>query len=130
MWISQRGGLAPETLHKTLLQDESTVALAMSFPPEPSAGLQNDELTAALYAGIPIIIWTRDDHLGTQFGNVLRKMLDGHGLLELPALLLRLRREPDEETTLGGNITLIWDDHDRIPESFTRNTRLQAPPRQ
>jgi hypothetical protein len=130
MWLSRRGSPAPETLHKTLLQDESTVALAMSFPPEPSAGLKTDEITAALYAGIPIIIWIRDDRLGPRFENVLREMLDGHGLRELPALLLRLRREPDEETSLGSNITLIWDDHDRIPESFTRNTRLQAPQRQ
>jgi hypothetical protein len=130
MWLSHRGSPAPETLHKTLLQDESTVALAMSFPPEPSAGLKTDEITAALYAGIPIIIWIRDDRLGPRFENVLREMLDGHGLSELPALLLRLRREPDEETPLGGNITLIWDDHDRIPESFMRSTRLQAPKRQ
>ncbi len=127
MWLSRPGTRAPGALYGSLLRDDSMVALAMNFPPESSAELKSDELTAALYAGIPIILWVRDETFGSNFEKELRKVLVERGLHELPAQLLRLRREADEKQTLGSNITLIYDDYKRIPESFTRSTRLQAP---
>ncbi|MEV4316814.1 hypothetical protein [Actinocrispum sp. NPDC049592] len=127
MWLSTPGARAPKALYSALLSEDSTVTLAMNFPPESSADLRPDELTAALYAGIPVIVWVRDETFGSVFEKVLRKLLAAHGLGELPTALLRLRRQSDEEQTLGSHITLVYDDYSRIPESFTRSTRLQAP---
>ena len=129
-WLSERDAVQSKVLYNMLLQHESTVAMAMSFLPEPSDGRKFDEFAAALYAGIPIIIFARQEDMGERFELVLRDVLATRGLGELPAILLKLRREPDEELAFGSNVTLMWDDYDRIPESFTRSTRLQAPQRQ
>lgn len=131
LWLSDPGSRAPHALHAGLLRVESSVALAMAFPPRDSASLGLDELTAALYAGVPIILWCRERALRHQFEEEIRAQLTGRGLVELPALILRLRQEADEEdpgeSPLGQHLTLLWDDADRIPKSLTRESPLQAP---
>lgn len=130
-WLSSPGARAPHALRSGLLRSESSVALAMAFPPESSSHLGLDELTAALYAGVPVVLWCRDTALRHRFEQEIRALLSGRGVVELPTLILRLRQEADEADQagirLGQHLTLLWDDADRIPKSMTREVPLQAP---
>ena len=58
-------------------------------------------------------------------------LLRDDSLVELPTQVLQLRQKADEleETAsiLGRHLTLLWDDADRIPQSFSRTKRLRAP---
>jgi vWA-MoxR associated protein C-terminal domain/Effector-associated domain 2/vWA-MoxR associated protein middle region 0 len=129
-WVLGPNVRAPSALHASLRREESSVAMAMAFPPEENDELMQDELTAALYAGLPVILWCRDNSLRHQFERETKEMLTGRGLTELPKLVQRLRQQADadegEEAAIGRHLTLLWDDADRVPESF-RSVRLQAP---
>ena len=128
-WLFEPRTRAPNALYANLRRGQSSVALAMAFPPE-DIELGQDELTAALWAGIPVILWCRNPALRGQFESQIRHVLVGHGLMELPAQVLNLRQQADEvedvPTPLGRHLTLLWDDADRVPASF-RSVRLQAP---
>jgi len=130
-WLASRGTLSPRSVRANLLLEPSLVALAMAFPPEDTFDLTTDELTAALYAGVSVVLWCRGEIPHTEFERDVRALLSGHGLAELPAQVLRLRQKadqiPDSSRPLGSHLTLLWDDADRIPASFTRSVRLQAP---
>jgi hypothetical protein len=129
-WVLIPNVRTPGALHASLLREQSSVAMAMAFPPEENDELMQDELTAALYAGVPVVLWCRDTTLHHEFEKETKKMLVGRGLAELPTLVQRLRQQAgeheDEETVIGRHLTLLWDDADRVPESF-RSVRLQAP---
>jgi hypothetical protein len=128
-WLLERGR-SPTSLHAGLSREEASVAVAMGFPPEHNQELMTDELTAALYAGVPVVLWCRDASLRHRFELVTKDMLAGRGLIELPGQVLRLRQQAEEEDnadgTVGRHLTLLWDDADRIPEAF-RPVRLHAP---
>lgn len=129
-WLLEPKTRQPASLRATLLRDQSVVALAMAFPPEESPSLAFDELSAALYGGMPVVLWCRDDGLRSAFERELSELLAGHGLVELPRRVLQLRQKADETgdpATLGRHVTLLWDDADRMPQSFSRSTRLRAP---
>lgn len=129
-WLLEPKTRQPGSLRATLLRDHSVVVLAMAFPPEESPILAFDELSAALYGGMPAVLWCRDDGLRPRFEQELRELLAGHGLVELPRRVLQLRQKADEtdnQVALGRHVTLLWDDADRMPQSFTRSTRLRAP---
>ncbi len=130
-WLADPGARAPSSLHASLRRDQSSVALAMAYPPADSSELMTDELTAALYAGVPVVFWCRNALVGEQFEQKIRTVLTSHGLSELPAQIMRLRQDADEveeatDTPLGRHLTLLWDDADRVPQAF-RTPRLQAP---
>jgi hypothetical protein len=129
-WLREAGARSPNSLHASLLLENSVVALAMSFPPKHSTALGSDELSASLYAGMPVVLWCRDDELGPHFEEEIRELLAGHGLKELPKQVLQLRQKADQNDTasaLGRHLTLLWDDADRTPQTFARSTRLRAP---
>jgi hypothetical protein len=126
-WLLEPGKREPSSLRASLLR-ESVVALAMAFPPKESLNLALDELSAALYGGMPVILWLRNRDLQKQFEQAVRELLTGHGLSELPARILRLRQRADEakdpESAIGRHIALLWDDANRFPR---RPSRLRAP---
>jgi hypothetical protein len=130
-WLPKPGIREPRSLRASLLSQQSVVALAMAFPPQDSADLAFDELSAALYAGMPVVLWCRDAELRRDFEPVIRELLNGHGLTELPAQVLQLRQKADEfentEANLGRHLTVLWDDADRLPQAFSRPRRLRAP---
>lgn len=129
-WLLEPGHRSPRSMHAGLQREDATVVVAMGYPPEHGQELTTDELTAALYAGVPVLLWCRDPRLRHEFETEIRDMLTGHGLMELPSQVLRLRQRADEEdnvrAAVGRHLTLLWDDADRIPESF-QPVRLQAP---
>ncbi len=129
-WLLEPDSRTPNSLRARLIQHDSLVVLAMAFPPKDSAALESDELSASLYAGMPVMLWCRKNDLGPQFEQEIREILIGHGLVELPKQVLHLRQKADETDTasaLGRHLTLLWDDADRIPQAFSRNKRLRAP---
>jgi len=130
-WLVEPDTRTPVALRASLLRDPSVVALAMAFPPKESLDLVFDELSAALYGGVPVVMWCRDDGLRTRFEPEVRQLLNGHGLAELPVQVMRLRRQADEfdntDKSLGRHITLLWDDADRLPQSLSGANRLRAP---
>lgn len=130
-WLLEPGARAPSSLRASLLREQAVVALAMAFPPKESLDLVSDELSAALYGGVPVVLWCRDTSLRTRFEPEVRQLLNGHGLAELPIQVMRLRQQADEfdntETNLGRHVTLLWDDADRLPQALSGANRLRAP---
>jgi hypothetical protein len=131
-WVDLPGTRPPEALRAMLLLDDRPVALAMAFAPGESAELSADELTAGLYAGMPVIIWCRDGRPPEQFRREVLKMLSGRGLAELPTMTRRLRLEADHgsdggDDHLGRHLTVLFDDADRVPDSYRWPGRWRAP---
>lgn len=130
-WLFNDGARTPRELFANFLIDDFPVAVAMTFPPRDEASLTSDELTAALYAGIPVMLWCRDTRLADTFADKIRATLAEHGLLELLSQVLRFRRLADsggaDVPHFGHHLTLLWDDASRLPESYLRPTRLRAP---
>lgn len=129
-WLLEPNSRTPNSLRASLIQEDSVVALAMAFPPKDSTTLGSDELSASLYAGMPVMLWCRENDLRPRFEQEITELLAGHGLVELPKQVLQLRQKADETDTasaLGRHLTLLWDDADRMPHGFSRKTRLRAP---
>ncbi|SEG16258.1 hypothetical protein SAMN04489712_103449 [Thermomonospora echinospora] len=119
-----------ERLYNTLVSDESSVCLALAFIPRNEYESPPDELEVGLHAGVPIAVWCRwEREPGRFFAEV--QELWGQGALELPESVLALRRkalraldETAAENHLGFQLTLMFDDADRLPEPYVR---LSAP---
>ncbi|CCH34760.1 hypothetical protein ABZ816_29625 [Actinosynnema sp. NPDC047251] len=130
-WLDEGARAGPDRLFAELVVADAPVAVLMAAPPETGAGLGRDELTAVLYAGVPVVAWCRDPALSATFRRDLGELLESGGLDRLPGHVLRLRRQAGGNTgaelLLGEHITLLWDDADRIPELFAQPSRLRAP---
>jgi hypothetical protein len=97
--------------------DEWPVCLIVSFAAE--AGPLPTAVVAGLGAGMPVMLWCRDARGAAQFEADIPQQMYARPLLDLPALVLRLRQEaarhgpvPDH---LGRHLSLLWDDPDRLP---------------
>ncbi|HEX2416746.1 MAG TPA: trypsin-like peptidase domain-containing protein [Micromonosporaceae bacterium] len=121
-------------LYSALIADDRHVCLAVPFPPaETEETSHNDEFTAGLTAGIPVIVWSREPVDGAEFSVLVGNTLAGYGMLNLPRRMLWLRQSA--MATMDGTppaqylprMSLLWDDADRIPGSIRRSIRLQAP---
>ncbi|HEY0698433.1 MAG TPA: hypothetical protein VGD43_11565 [Micromonospora sp.] len=131
-WLDVAGGRRPEALRASLLLDDRPVALAMAFAPGASPTVIADELTVALYTGVPVMVWCRDGRPPERFRRERTELMAGRGLVELPEAVrrLRLRAEDgsaDDPPHLGRHLTLLWDDADRMPEIYRAPNRLAAP---
>ena len=127
-WLRSRAGHRGGAAF--VLLDDRPAALAMAFAPDNSADLKADELTAGLYAGVPVIVWCRDERGPEQFRREFARMMAGRGLAELPAVVHRLRLEADHGTEhehLGRHLTVLYDDADRLPDIYRRPGHLRAP---
>ncbi|MGI5207359.1 effector-associated domain 2-containing protein [Spirillospora sp. CA-108201] len=128
-WVTQPGQYGGESLYSMLLSEPSSVCMAMAFPPRED-GPDSAELRAALQAGAPIVTWCRRGRDPERFAREFQDLLD-KGAMDLPDAVLALRRQALR--TLGGNgggdhlgldLTLVFDDADRMPEPYVR---LNAP---
>jgi hypothetical protein len=122
-------------LYSALVADDRHVCLAVPFPPsDTDEASRNDEFTAGLTAGMPVIVWSREPLDGAEFSVLVRNTLARHGILNLPRRMLWLRQSA--MATMDGTppvrylpkMSLLWDDADRVPGPFRRPIRLQAPP--
>ncbi|MDQ4030756.1 MAG: hypothetical protein M3332_00195 [Actinomycetota bacterium] len=123
---------APSALRAMLLGSESPVALVMRTPPLERTDLGADTFSAGLHGGAPIMVWCRDSTISEEFQEQIRNRLARGDLLRLPQRVFELRLLAAENTGqegshVGRNITLLWDDFDRIPEPFRHRARRRAP---
>ncbi|MGW3766993.1 VMAP-C domain-containing protein [Actinomadura verrucosospora] len=128
-WVTQPGQYGGESLYSMLLSEPSSVCMAMAFPPRTD-GPDSAELRAALQAGAPIVTWCRRGRDPERFAREFRELL-GTGAMDLPDAVLALRRQALRALDgdgggvhLGLDLTLVFDDADRLPEPYVR---LNAP---
>ncbi|REE95483.1 effector-associated domain 2-containing protein [Thermomonospora umbrina] len=124
-WRGRRGELNGEHLYTSLLIEQSSVCMAMAFPPaRTSHDGAVDELWIGVQAGVPVIVWCREPRDPDRFAAEFEPLL-ARGMLTLPEAVLELRRralrenDPDGDH-LGLRLTLLFDDADRIPEPYDR----------
>jgi vWA-MoxR associated protein C-terminal domain/vWA-MoxR associated protein middle region 0/Effector-associated domain 2 len=107
------------------LGEESPVCLIVSFSAE--AGSLPTAITAGLLAGVPVMLWCRDGRCAARFEADIPQQMYARPLLDLPALVLRLRQEATRPghvaEHVGRHLSLLWDDPDRIPP----DNPLEAP---
>lgn len=108
------------------LSGASAAVLALAFPPWARAEDEPDEHWVGLVAGIPVVAWCRDGRDPAQFAREVKGLLAAD-VMKLPRRTMELRRQalsggPDGSGPghLGLNLTLVFDDADRIPEPYVR----------
>jgi hypothetical protein len=103
--------------------DILTVSLARTPPASLALGFQvpgarefgpDDEVSVAIRAGIPIVIWAREPHDNGDFDK-LKDLFNNYALTEFPDRIWELRSAGG--SLLERDITIIYDDADRIPDS-------------
>jgi hypothetical protein len=120
-------------LYSELLR-EGVVVLAVPFPPGEADVPGSDEFAAALAAGLPVIVWSREPTDPAAFCRLVQEELAGQGVLDMPGKVLWLRRDAvktmhkaRQPSDFAPQVGLLWDDADRVPGSFLQPVRLQAP---
>jgi hypothetical protein len=129
-WVDCRDARSTAELHAWFQGPETRAILALSY--QPDAASARSALEAALYAGVPIAIWRRrpcahharghgptaDICQCDRFRASLNERLSTTRLDELPQLMQTLRaqaaEDPADQEHCGRDVTLLWDDPDRI----------------
>jgi vWA-MoxR associated protein C-terminal domain/vWA-MoxR associated protein middle region 0/Effector-associated domain 2 len=125
-WIKSIGTVDPGQLLSQLMDDEAVVCVVLAFPPSTGRGLGYDEFAAAIHAGVPLLMWCRDERNATDFEEEIRQLIGEQGLTRLRELVHGHRRQAHSDEVpdhLGRHLTLLWDDADRFPE----DDKLVAP---
>ncbi len=126
-YMRRNDSMSPLALRARLLVDDSVVVHAVGEPPEPSATLGEDAFSAALLAGIPVMVWCRDPEHAQAFETWITQTLTQHGVNDLPEQTRRLRLQSESDSQPHGrHVTLLWDDADRVPDHLRRHP-LRAP---
>lgn len=105
-----------------LSADEHIVSMVLSEPPGDRDSVAWREVSMAFRAGIPAIVWDREDCSRTGFRDAVDSVLEGGGIGQLPLRVMELRRaalrgpQDDGDRHPGHSFALLWDDADRIPE--------------
>jgi len=106
---------ALRALTADLEKDPELVSLVLSAPPRPEL-VGQDELAVALRAGVPIIVWHREDCRSEDFVSIAQELLHGDG----PSTLLERSRQvratahAADSGHAGRHLTLLLDDPNRI----------------
>ncbi|XVS66992.1 effector-associated domain 2-containing protein [Actinosynnema sp. CA-299493] len=106
------------------LNDTSIVSLVLSEPPGDRRGRAWHEAAMAFRAGIPIIIWDREDCSTSHFHEAVTQLFASGEVRRLPDRLARLRREAlltneSDGPHAGRSLAVLWDDAERLPEPLT-----------
>jgi hypothetical protein len=102
-----------------LHSDESICAVVLGRPPLPHPDGTEDQLWMAIHAGVPVIIWDRRKRHNEDFKGIVASLASGLPV-SLSERVKQLRLEAaladasDRERQTGYNITILWDDPDRI----------------
>ncbi|GLL04649.1 hypothetical protein GCM10017581_063960 [Dactylosporangium matsuzakiense] len=90
----------------------------------PSSSLVMERLGPWLTAGVPVIVWCRNDQRSSRFDAELAGILVSGGVKALPTSVYRLRQDaggPDHpDDHVGMHITLVWDIETRVPPDEQR----------
>jgi hypothetical protein len=111
-------------LESELKADDRVVSLVLSEPPAERGATGQQEIEAALRAGLPVIIWHRGDCTSAEFREAVTSLVTDGGIGQLPlrAKELRhqaLRLEPAlRDGHIGHQLTILWDDPERRPDTL------------
>lgn len=120
-WSQPAGADYFTRLETELKGDRRTVCLVLSEPPASPGETGQQEVEAALRAGLPVIIWHRTDCSSPAFREAVSSLVSDAGLAELPTRAKKLRHEalrldPDLRIDhIGRHLTVLWDDPARRP---------------
>jgi hypothetical protein len=109
------------------LKDPQVVSLVLSGPP-PRVPRQHDELSTALRAGLPVVMWSRDERHTDALPELLAHLVQPGGLLDLPQHLHEARQaalaasDRQLPTDVIQNLVILWDNP-------LRTLYLDQPPR-
>jgi hypothetical protein len=115
----------PTELYGQLMRDRDRPAclvLLRGDVPERLPGA----IRAAVTAGLPAVVWCRNESLETQFDRSMHQHLMGKGLLDLLLHIWQLRKDALTQPNaqhIGSHLTLLWDMASRVPPEDA----LQAP---
>lgn len=116
-------------LETELKSDTRVVSLVLSEPPTQPDQTGQQEVMAALRAGLPVIIWHRQDCTSAAFRETVMGLISDGGLAQLPNRIGELRHDALKQDPalrighIGRHLTVLWDDPERRPDP------LRAPPR-
>ncbi|WP_369263523.1 VMAP-related conflict system protein [Streptomyces sp. R35] len=140
-WVDCHNDVRPEQFYARLQRQPALAVLGLPFSPDATA--RQHVLETALYAGIPVAVWTRagcstrcrlkagpdqgrantsasDDTseacVGRDFRNEIDAELAESGITDLPELIMRLRVDAALTTRpshCGEKVVLLWDDATR-----------------
>lgn len=121
-WSRPNGDDYLNRLETELKADDRVVCLVLSEPPARLGERGQQEVFAALRAGLPVIIWHRNNCGAPAFRRAVSDLVAEGGLAELPARARRLRQralqlDPALRTDhVGRHLTVLWDDPERRPD--------------
>lgn len=124
------------------LKDQQVVSMMLSRAPAADAG-PHDELSAALRAGLPAVLWSRQDGDPDALHEVVTHLGQRSGLKDLPQRVLVARQDAlralDQAVNpdVIRNLVIMWDNPSRLvyldqpprparPEGDTADEREQA----
>ncbi|MET0233420.1 MAG: hypothetical protein ABW224_02150 [Kibdelosporangium sp.] len=109
------------------LKDPQIVSLVLSEPP-PRDVKPHDELTAAMRAGLPAVLWSRSEHDAGALAELIPHLVQPGDFLDLPQRVHEARQAalaaPDRQTytEVIQNLVIMWDNP-------LRTLYLDLPPR-
>jgi excisionase family DNA binding protein len=99
------------------LREQNMMCLVLTFV--PSVEDQRKIFSAVLSAGIPVVLYTRQqDMASNEIEMSLKALLTDNSLSDIPATVTKLRREAatsGDKRHLGLHLGLLWDDPNRLP---------------
>lgn len=110
-------------LFSRLRGDPGLVALVLSAPPGKSHAAGRAEMMTALAAGVPIVVWHREDCSDEGFRASVDALVHGSRFQDLPLRLAEFKRRsflagPGDPLGYGvRHLTLLWDDPEHQPEA-------------
>lgn len=111
-WVTADGPADLRRLRAELTAREEIVCCVLSCPPDSEPG--QAELRMALQAGLPVVVWRRNDRQGETSGDSIRELIERLDIRMFPQEIRRLRMEANLEGDTGvqpaWGVTLLWDD--------------------
>jgi hypothetical protein len=93
----------------------SVVSLMLSKPPEPGQDAES-EVRIGLRAGLPVIVWSREDCDSEEFLTAVRQLLHGDGPGDVLQRVKQIRTTAYQSYAghVGHYLALMWDDPERL----------------
>lgn len=112
LWVSAQSQYNGKTLHNRIIGQQYTF-VGFAFKLSKS---EKELFYGKLMAGIPIAIWLRSHEIKLDL-NELKLKIPCHAVCNLPQMLLKWRISDDvQEQFFANQVTLLWDDPERIPD--------------
>lgn len=112
-------GAQQQLLYAKLKQDPAIVLMALGSSPEDPAG--RSELILGLQAGLPVLLWAHQGHLGAREHAAADHVAETGAWHALLDDVTRLRFAPDPrddgQGSIRSRIAVLWDDPNRLPEA-------------